>query len=129
MIVLHILFALSFIMSIVVQLNDTDGWIWIVIYIIPLIFSIQAMRKKYYPFSIAIGLGFLLAAAILLPWSHASEFSQYVSEYEMTSLESERTREALGLAICAVYFLITGFLWFKGEKSPTSEAPASTEAD
>ena len=48
-----------------------------------------------------------------LPWVrvHLGMLPQYLSEHGMTSLESEWSREAVGLAICAVYLDFLGMVW------------------
>lgn len=111
MIIIHIIFLLCFIMSIAVQYNDPDGFIWMIIYLVPLAFSILGILKRYTPIAFPVSTGFLVAAAIIMPWSHLGMLPQYLSEHGMTSLESEWSREAVGLAICAVYLDFLGMVW------------------
>lgn len=114
-------------LSILVQLNDTDGSLWMTIYAFPTLLSGMAVFKKYTVASVLGAVTYTLAFAILMPWGHIDQLGSYVSEVKMTSQESEHSREAIGLLICGVWMTVLAVAWYRNRDDASAAMPAVEE--
>jgi hypothetical protein len=101
-----------------VQLNDTDGTKWIIIYSMVAILGFLSLRRLLKPMYVLFAFTFLVGYTIsninlLTSWLDAGQPS--FIDYEPTTIqEVENMREFLGLVIC----LITTFIYLLLTKKP-----------
>ena len=109
-------------LSIAVQYNDPDGLLWGAIYGFPLLLAVMALFKRV---NVLAPIGAVLYGAAFvywMPWAYIANVPEYVSTVHMTSQESEWAREAIGLALCAVWMAFPAFVWLKGARTKASAA-------
>lgn len=105
--VFWVLIAL-FIAFAAVQYNDTDGWLWMMIYLLSGFLCFRALKKQGDRFS------YLAVATLFILWA----INQFPPSWEgvmlntagMKTLNIELGRESIGLAICSLAMLICG-IW------------------
>lgn len=114
-------------LSVIVQVNDPDGSLWIVIYGFPTLLSAMAVFRVFTAASLLGAITYPIAFAILMPWDHIDQLGAYVSEVHMSSQSSEYSREALGLLIVGVWMAVLAVLWFRNRNVAAATAPADSE--
>ena len=106
--IVTILMSLLFLLSVVVQYNDPDPLGWMAIYGAALATCLAALwgrMPRWLP--AVVGVAAALWAAILLPTVLGQvSISEMFRETGMATLEIEEAREALGLAIVAIWMLV-----------------------
>lgn len=102
---------LAFVMSILVQFNDPDGWVWILIYLCPAAFAGAGLFGKVEFMALPVSGLYMAGAAILMPWQDLDQLLDYVSQWQMKNDNAEYAREAIGLFLCAAYLEFTGIVW------------------
>lgn len=84
------LLAVLFLAFSAVQYNDPDSWVWIIIYIVPVVLYILSIKERYYPLtSIILGLLYFVGFFLLFT-------------FNSTWLYIEEGREGMGLLIAGV---------------------------
>jgi len=121
LIILNVVFCLSFLVFAWLNLNDIDSWLWVPIYLVPSVLCGLAAYGMYYPM-IYVGLiGFYLVYAIVLFFSKDG-VRDWVVKYNKPSITEtmqatkpyiEKTREFFGLLIVIAtlalnYFVASG---------------------
>lgn len=118
LIILNVVFCLSFLVFAWLNLNDIDAWLWVPIYLVPSILCGLAVFGMYYPM-IYIGLmAFYLVYAIILFFSKDG-VRDWVVKYNRPSITEsmqaskpyiEKTREFFGLLIITAAIAINYFV-------------------
>ncbi len=121
LIILNVVFCLSFLVFAWLNLNDIDAWLWVPIYLVPSILCGMAVFGMYYPM-IYIGLiAFYLVYAVILFFSKDG-VKDWLVKYNRPSITEtmqatkpyiEKTREFFGLLIVIAtlalnYFVASG---------------------
>jgi len=104
-------------LSIAVQYNDPDGLLWAGIYGFPLALAVLALFKRVNVLAPIGAIIYGAAFAYWMPWAYIANVPEYVSTVHMTSQESEWAREAIGLALCAVWMAFPAVVWLKRPKA------------
>lgn len=97
--------------SVVVQINDPDGLVWMLIYGYSIVVTFPAIFGLYSAWAIPGALGYLAGFAYLVPG------------FEAPYLKSELTREGGGLLIAGVWTLALAVAWYLCARPPVA-APA-----
>jgi Transmembrane family 220, helix len=106
--VFFIAFTIIFIAFATVQFNDSDGWLWILIYLLAALMCFRAYRKEGERLSyIFLGVLYGLWAANQFPpvWE-----GLILDSMDMKTPNIEFARESLGLGLCAVAMVFAG-IW------------------
>jgi hypothetical protein len=109
----------AFLMSIFVQYNDPDGWVWMIIYALPAALALMGIFGRVSAAAIPASAIYLLGALLLMPWNHLADIPAYVSAWHMSNIHSEHAREAIGLLICMAYFDFLTVVWFLRRRNKT----------
>jgi len=104
-------------LSIAVQYNDPDGPLWMAIYGFPLVLAVLALFKRVNVLAPIGAVVYGAAFVYWMPWAFIANVPAYVSTVHMTSQESEWAREAIGLALCAVWMAFPAVVWLKRPKA------------
>lgn len=112
---LAIVFALCFILSAFVQLNDPDPLTWIALYSVPAIASLIFLRKKL-PSLVYFALAAVYLTIAILQWPPEFEGFLFGEVKTMRSLNIELARESFGMGIVAVAMLVLGLSTRRTEK-------------
>ena len=121
LIILNIIFCLSFLVFAWLNLNDPDSWLWVPIYVAPSILSGLAVFGMYFPLIYMGLIAFYLIYAIILFFSKDG-VRDWIVKYNKPSITEtmqatkpyiEKTREFFGLLIVIAtlalnYFVSTG---------------------
>lgn len=113
---------LTFALAIAVQYNDPDPVVWMLIYAVAAAFTAAAVFNRYYGIVWVAAVGFIVGTIYWLPGVDLSDPSSLVTDVRMNSLAVEETREALGLAICAVWMIVLGVVWLRRRKRSAPDA-------
>jgi hypothetical protein len=114
LIILNIIFCLSFISFAYVNLNDNDAWLWVSIYMGAAISCGLAAANQFYPF-IYLGLiaFYLIYAAVIfftkdgvLDWIIKYNKPSLIESMQATKPYIEQTREFFGLLIISAALFI-----------------------
>lgn len=118
LIILNVVFCLSFLVFAWLNLNDIDSWLWVPIYLVPSVLCGLAAYGMYYPM-IYVGLiGFYLVYAIVLFFSKDG-VRDWVVKYNKPSITEtmqatkpyiEKTREFFGLLIVIATLVLNYFV-------------------
>lgn len=117
---IHVILAIVFIAFAVVQHNDTDGWKWIVIYLVVALIPIQKVFNKHWSL---FNIGIALAMIIMLIFN-AHQVDSWIEagkpafiDYEPTDIQAvEDIREYLGIFICTIVSLLYVASYYNREK-------------
>jgi Transmembrane family 220, helix len=115
--ILNILFLISFLLFAYVNLNDPDAWLWVTIYLVAAICCGLAAFKKYYPVVYLIAIGFYLIYAVQIffsrdgvrDWIFKYRRPSIVETMQATKPYIEKTREFFGLLIISAALAINYF--------------------
>lgn len=118
LIILNVIFCLSFLVFAWLNLNDNDSWLWVPIYVAPAILCGLAVFGMYYPL-IYIGLiAFYLIYAFVLFFSKDG-VRDWIVKYNKPSITEtmqatkpyiEKTREFFGLLIVIATLALNYFV-------------------
>lgn len=115
------IFFVSFLLSIVVQINDPDPVRWIVFYSVATFFCLLAMIKvnTFWPGLAAVA--YLGGVVYYMPaWN--METVILLKETKMSSNDVELVREAFGLLICAVWMVVLTVRWARSPDAGPTKA-------
>lgn len=104
---LAIIFALCFLVSAYVQLNDPDPVVWITLYTIPALVSLLFLKKKF-PAPVYLVLAIVYLAIAIYQWPPEFEGFLFGEVKTMRSMNIELARESFGMGIVAAAMLV---LW------------------
>ena len=115
--IFNILFGLLFLISVGLQYNDPDPYIWIPIYLFATILCWLAATKRVYPaaylFGIAIYAGYALylffAEDGVLDWIQKHNAENITGTMKATTPWVEDTREFFGLVILIIVLAVNYF--------------------
>lgn len=102
----------AFALSVLVQYNDPDGWVWMLVYAFPAAIALAGVFGHAEILALPVSAVFWIGAALLMPWNNVDKIPEYVSAWHMTTSDSEYAREAIGLIICALYLEFVSVVWF-----------------
>lgn len=117
LLILNIIFSLSFLVFAWFNLNDIDSWLWVPIYLAASICCALAVFGLYYPLIYLLLIGFYLIYAVLLFFAEDG-VRDWVVKYKKPSITEsmqatkpyiEKTREFFGLLIIAAALAINYF--------------------
>jgi hypothetical protein len=100
-----VMFA-AFAMSVIVQINDPDPWLWMAIYAAASTLCVVEIKRATRPLFPALMIGATVAWAMtVLPRVRASgaRFSDMFAEFEMKNVAVEESREMYGLLLIALW--------------------------
>lgn len=117
LIILNILFFISFMGFAWVNLNDKDAWLWVSIYVAAALCCGLAAFHRYYPWVYIFLMGFYLAYAVVLffakdgvrDWIVKYNKPSIVETMQATKPYIEKTREFFGLLIITAALLLNYF--------------------
>jgi len=121
LIILNVVFCLSFLVFAWLNLNDIDAWLWVPIYLVPSILCGMAVFGMYYPMIYIGSIAFYLVYAVILFFSKDG-VKDWLVKYNRPSITEtmqatkpyiEKTREFFGLLIVIAtlalnYFVASG---------------------
>jgi hypothetical protein len=118
LIILNIIFCISFLGFAYVNLNDNDAFLWVSIYLSAAICCGLAAAGKFYPFAYLFLTAFYLIYAIILffakdgvrDWIMKYKRPSLVESMQATKPYIEQTREFFGLLIITGALLINYFV-------------------
>ncbi len=113
---LAIIFALAFLLSAVVQLNDPDPAIWITLYGIPALVSIFFLKTRLNSY-IYLALAVVYFAIAIYQWPPEFEGFLFGEVQVMRNMNIELARESFGMGIVGVAMLIFGIYTRRTEKN------------
>ncbi len=113
---LAIFFALCFLLSAFVQLNDPDPAIWITLYLVPALVSILFLKTRLSSY-VYLALAVLYFAIAILQWPPEFEGFLFGEVQTMRNMNIELARESFGMGIVAVAMLILGIHVRRTEKN------------
>lgn len=117
LLILNIIFCLSFLAFAWVNLNDNDSWLWVPIYLAASIFCGLAGFGMFYPWAYLLLVAFYLLYALILFFA-VDGVRDWIIKYNKPSIvESmkaskpyiEKTREFFGLLIISAALVINYF--------------------
>lgn len=117
LLILNVIFSLSFLVFAWFNLNDNDSWLWVPIYLAASICCALAVFGLYYPLIYLLLIGFYLIYAVLLFFAEDG-VRDWVVKYKKPSITEsmqatkpyiEKTREFFGLLIIAAALAINYF--------------------
>jgi len=114
LLVLNVIFLLSFLIFAYLNLNDIDPWLWVPIYMSAAICCALAIFEMYYPVVYALLMLFYLVYAAILffakdgvrDWITKYKKESLVQTMQATKPYIEKTREFFGLLIITGALLI-----------------------
>lgn len=117
MIIINIIFAVAFLWFAYVNLNDSDSWLWVPIYLYAALFCGAAIFGYHFPIAYLVGIGFYIIYALMLffkkdgVWDWITKYSmQNIAEtMQATKPWIEQTREFFGLLIAAAALALNYF--------------------
>lgn len=118
LLILNVIFFISFLGFAYVNLNDKDAYIWVPIYTLPAILCGLAVFDKTYPTVNLFVMGFYVAYAIylffakdgVLDWFTKYNRKSIVESMQATKPYIEQTREFFGLLIVTGALALNYFL-------------------
>jgi len=91
---LNILFFLMFALSIGVQYNDPDPWVWVAIYGYGAVVTLLAIFNVYTPLAVLGAVGYLLGFLYWVPIGDPENNLWFKPEFKMSNPQDEVVREA-----------------------------------
>lgn len=115
--IVNAIFALLFLLFAFVNLNDSDGWLWVMIYLATAIVCGLAAAKKFYPkINLLLILVFLVYAGYLfiskdgvMDWVMEYNTPSITESMQATKPYIEKTREFFGLLIAMAALTVSYF--------------------
>jgi len=115
--ILNAIFCIAFILFAYVNLNDSDSWLWVPIYMVASICCGFAIFIYFYPTVYLIAISFYLIYAIFLffakdgvrDWVMKYRTPSLVESMQATKPYIEKTREFFGLLIISAALAINYF--------------------
>jgi len=119
LLILNVIFFISFLGFAYVNLNDKDAYIWVPIYTLPAILCGLAVFDKIFPTVNLVVMGFYVAYAIylffakdgVLDWFTKYNRKSIVESMQATKPYIEQTREFFGLLIVTGALALNYFLF------------------
>lgn len=95
--IIVIVFGLMFLFFSLLQINDPDGYLWMVIYLIPALLSLSLLFNYHNTYTIYFSPFYLIIASYI-----------YLNNNDTTTMNifSEHTNESLGLVLCGIWIYI-----------------------
>lgn len=121
-------FSLIFILFAYWQINDPDPIWWITVYLIPAYISLRVFGNKY-SYEVLIILSVLYSAHAINSFLQIINYEGFFTEGEGLSMKTsnqELAREAAGLCICVLTFIIYSIYFFIKEKKRVPDEIYST---
>ena len=117
LLIINIIFFLSFLVFAWFNLNDKDAWLWVPIYVVAALLCGLAALGKYYPLIYLIVIAFYLVYAVILffakdgvrDWLMKYNRQSIVESMQATRPYIEKTREFFGLLIAIAALVINYF--------------------
>lgn len=118
LLILNIFFCLSFLLFAWFNLNDSDSWLWVPIYVAASVCCALAAFGMYYPVIYLVLITFYLVYAVILFFSKDG-VRDWVVKYKQPSITEsmqatkpyiEKTREFFGLLIIAGALTLNYFI-------------------
>lgn len=100
-------------LSIAVQINDPDGWIWMLIYAAAVVPTVAAIARTWTGLSVIAAIGYYAGFFYLLPRESIANPTALLTDLQMHEAGVEEAREAFGLLICAVWMTVLGAIWWR----------------
>ena len=100
-------------LSIAVQINDPDGWIWMLIYAAAVVPTVAAIARTWTGLSLIVAIGYYAGFFYLLPRESVANPTALLTDLQMHEAGVEEAREAIGLLICAVWMTVLGGIWWR----------------
>lgn len=118
LVVLNILFCITFSAFAYVNLNDRDSWLWVPIYMVASVGCGLAAFGNYFPLIYLVAIVFYLVFAIILffskngvlDWITKYKQESIVQSMQATKPYIEKTREFFGLIIISAALAINYFV-------------------
>lgn len=118
MLILNIIFCISFAGFAYVNLNDKDSWLWIPIYMIASVFCGLAAFHYFFPILYLVAIAFYLIYALILffaqdgvkDWLMKYKRQSLVESMQATKPYIEKTREFFGLLIISAALAVNYFV-------------------
>lgn len=117
LVILNVIFTISFLGFAYVNLDDPDAWLWVSIYMVATICCALAIFRLYYPIVYLIAIAFYLIYAIWIFFSRDG-VKDWIIKYNRPSIVEtmqatkpyiEKTREFFGLLIITGALVIDYF--------------------
>lgn len=118
LIILNVIFCLSFLVFAWLNVNDNDSWLWVPIYLAASVFCGLAGFGMFFPLSYLFLIGFYLIYAIILFFGEDG-VRDWIVKYKRPSITEtmqatkpyiEKTREFFGLLIIAAALALNYFM-------------------
>lgn len=118
LIILNVVFCLSFLVFAWLNLNDIDAWLWVLIYLAPSILCGLAVFEIYYPLIYIALIAFYTIYALILFFSKDG-VRDWILKYNRPSITEtmqatkpyiEKTREFFGLLIVIATLALNFFV-------------------
>ena len=117
LIILNVIFFLAFLLFAWFNLNDSDAWLWVSIYVVAAVLCGLAAFKRYYPTVYLLVMAFYLVYAITIffakdgvrDWILKYNKPSIVESMQATKPYIEKTREFFGLLIITAALAINYF--------------------
>lgn len=100
-----------FILSMAVQYNDPDPIQWMIIYLIPAIYTVLAIRRNNHWTALPLTLIYLLGTLYWMPGTPIENPANLLTDVKMVNLGVEEWREDGGLLICTGWFALQSLMW------------------
>ncbi|GAA4304493.1 transmembrane 220 family protein [Compostibacter hankyongensis] len=114
MIIINVIFCLAFLWFAWLNLNDTDSWLWVPIYLFAALCCGAAVFGYYFPIAYLVAIAFYLVYAVILffakdgvrDWITKYRAQNIAATMQATKPWIEKTREFFGLLIISGALLI-----------------------
>lgn len=120
---LNLITAVLFALSVGVQINDPDWYVWTPIYAYGLVVTLLAARYHYTVLSLVGFIGYFAGFLYLSPGLlELDDVSALVTDVRMDAIEVEVAREAGGMFFGASWMLVLTIVW---RREPKARATAN----
>ena len=115
---LNLITVVLFALSVGVQINDPDWYVWIPVYAYGLVVTLLAARHHYTVLSLVGFTGYFAGFLYLSPGLlELDGLSALVTDVRMDALEVEVAREAGGMFLGASWMLVLTIVWRRRPKA------------
>lgn len=115
--IVSLIMTVLFVVGVVVQFNDPDGFRWMIVYGFAVVVSVMALFGRYSSLAVVGVVGYLGAFFFLMP----STFDGWYT--------NELAREALGMLFCAIWMIVLSVKMFRDLQELEREAAESSPAN